>query len=271
MGNYTLSYDGSCFTLGARTWRIPDGTYSAIQFQDGCIVGVGQMPEPSYTPAPCCSDTSSNGGSTTTDITVSPDACNLTSLGAAGLATFLYVSPGNGVSVSGCGTHADPLRISVSATGDSTIVATSGAQPITVSGDGSSTAALVIGMATQITAGDYAGFSVNQYGLVTGYSAPSNGASVTAMVGFSGVSAQEQPIGSGVYSVGLASTGVTAGMYRVGRYELTVNAQGQITGISEAIAPVTAGSFYSPPNPNVPGDTGKTVSYNADGLITGIA
>lgn len=54
VGNYTLSYDGECPVLEERKYKIPNGTYSSITFEDGCIVGVGECPAPVYTPMQCC-------------------------------------------------------------------------------------------------------------------------------------------------------------------------------------------------------------------------
>ncbi|MGF6599788.1 hypothetical protein P3T23_004522 [Paraburkholderia sp. GAS448] len=272
VGNYTLTYDGTCCALAPRRNRIPDGVYSAIQFQDGCVVGVGQLPVPSYTPAPCCNDGSDGSGSTPAPVVpVSPDACNLTQMGPAGLQTLLNVAPGNGVSVQGCGTTGNPLRISVSASQGAAISAVSGDPPIRVQGDGSSSAPLIIGMNPSVAPGNYGGLMVNQFGLVTGYQADGGSPTVRAIVGTAGVNAQEQaPAGGGVYSVGLADTGVNAATWRLGRYDVAVNTRGQLTNVSQAVAPLTAGSFYSPPDPSVPGDTGKRISYNADGIITGV-
>jgi hypothetical protein len=268
VGNYTLCYDGTCCQLAARKWRIPDGVYSAIQLQDGCIVGVGQVPVPSYTPPPCCDQES--GGDPPTGVPVSPDACNLTAMGPAGLQTFLTVAPGSGVTVSGCGTTGDPLRISASASGGGSITAQAGDSPIRVQGDGSATAPLIIGMNRSVDPGNYGGLMVNRYGLVTGYQPESGGATVHALVGMAGIAAEEQPIGSGVYAVALAATGVNAAKYRLGRYDVAVNAQGQITSVTEAFPALTAGTFYTPADPSIAGDRPKRVSYNADGVITGV-
>jgi hypothetical protein len=269
VGNYTLSFDGACFQLAARKWLVPDGTYSAIQFQDGCVVGVGQVPVPSYTPPACCSQ-DSGGGTPTINVPVSPDSCNLTAMGPAGLQTFLNVAPGSGVSVTGCGTTGNPLRISASASGGGSITAQSGDSPIRVQGDGSTASPLIVGMNKSVDPSNYGGLQVNKYGLVTGYQATSGGATVHSLVGMNGVVADEQPIGSGVYAVGLAPTGVVAAKYRLGRYDVSVNAQGQITGVAEAFPPLTAGSFYTPADPSIAGDRPKRVSYNTDGVITGV-
>lgn len=54
VGNYSLIWDGSCASVQERTYKIPDGTYTSLTFQGGCIVGVGNAPVPQYTPQACC-------------------------------------------------------------------------------------------------------------------------------------------------------------------------------------------------------------------------
>ena len=54
VGNKTLIYDGECLSVTARKYQIPNGTYTSITFEDGCIVDVGNAPIPEYTPQACC-------------------------------------------------------------------------------------------------------------------------------------------------------------------------------------------------------------------------
>lgn len=70
VGNYSLIWDGECASIQERTYQIPDGTYTSITFQDGCIVGVGQAPIPQYTPQQCC-DVGEPAGNSQVGTTVS--------------------------------------------------------------------------------------------------------------------------------------------------------------------------------------------------------
>lgn len=54
VGNKSLHYDGNCLYVTDRKFKIPNGTYTSITFQEGCIVGVGEAPLPVYTPQACC-------------------------------------------------------------------------------------------------------------------------------------------------------------------------------------------------------------------------
>lgn len=54
VGNKSLIYDGECLSVTARKYQIPNGTYTSITFEDGCIVDVGTAPIPAYTPQACC-------------------------------------------------------------------------------------------------------------------------------------------------------------------------------------------------------------------------
>lgn len=56
VGNYTLIFDGNCPVIVPRKYQIPNGTYTSITFEEGCIVGVGEAPIPQYTPQQCCGE-----------------------------------------------------------------------------------------------------------------------------------------------------------------------------------------------------------------------
>lgn len=54
VGNKSLVYDGKCLSVLDRQYKIPNGTYTSITFEEGCIIGVGLAPVPEYTPQACC-------------------------------------------------------------------------------------------------------------------------------------------------------------------------------------------------------------------------
>jgi hypothetical protein len=270
VGNFTLAYDGECMTVTPRADPIPDGTWGLMTFVDGCIVRVDPAPVPSYTPDDCCAPASSDINPPAA-VMVSPDPCNLTSLTPAGLLTLLSVRQGAGVKITGCGTTTDPLTISAVAQSGASIAAKAGDAPIRVEGDGSSTSALIIGMnPSGVTAGSYLGFSVNKFGLVTGFTADGGDPVVRSITGTTGISALQVTGAPGVYEVKLDNTGVEAATYRVGRYDMVVNAQGQIKAMTEVRPAMTPGTFYTPADPATLGDRPKRVSYDANGAITAI-
>lgn len=82
VGNNTLVFDGECLSVIKRKYTIPNGTYTSITFEDGCITGVGNAPIPVYTPQACCdgegsSDNTTGTGSTTGSITAARGRKNL--------------------------------------------------------------------------------------------------------------------------------------------------------------------------------------------------
>lgn len=264
VGNYTLSYDGTCVKLGPRGYKIPDGTYSNITFQDGCIVGVGQAQVPAYTPPACCDDAGSGPSGPAASVVVDPRTCNWLTNGPAGLLVAPTIQAGSGVTINGCGTASDPLTISMAATGSGTqVYASSSATPISVQGTGLDSSPLQIGMnASGITAGSYAGFEVNSYGLITGYDEV--GGLVTSLVNAGGVAVA--PVANGVWSVGLESVLSNPGTVSLGIYTMTVDQYGRITSVTmnPGTAPLEAGRFYSPAVGN---DPAKFVYYDSTGVI----
>ena len=264
MGNHTLSYDGKCLALTPRSFKIEDGTYSSITFVGGCIVGVGAAQVPAYTPSACCDDAGSGTGGPAADVVVDPRACNWLSHGAAGLLVAPTLQAGSGVSFNGCGTADDPLIISMAATGSGTqVYASSAATPISVQGTGLDSSPLLVGMnPSGITAGTYAGFEVNSYGLITGYDEV-NGL-VTSLVSTGGVAVA--PVGTGAWSVGLEPVLANPGTVSLGIYTMTVDQYGRITNVTmnPGTAPLEAGRFYSPA---VGSDPAKFVYYDSTGVI----
>lgn len=264
VGNVTLSYDGECMAVSPRAYQIPDGSYSTITFTAGCITAVGQSPVPAYTPNECCAPARSVDEEQTTGSTpIDPRACNWLSGSAAGLLVSPTIRGTSGITVTGCGTANDPLVLALSEAAGGGIIAQALDPPIRVLGSGESLDdPLQIGMSNSgIEAGDYLGLQINRFGLVTGY-IPPGGSIVKAIVGVDSISVVETSIGSGTYIVSLADSPGVAGTYRLGRFSVTVNNKGLITQISQVTPAVTPGQFVS--------NDGKTISYNADGLITSV-
>ena len=113
VGNKSLHYDGNCLYVTDRKFKIPNGTYTSITFQEGCIVDVGEAPLPVYTPQACC-----DGEVPTNTVQVEP----LTTSGEVGnLAKIennkLTVNPAwkntDTITVGGNGTTDKPWKASV--------------------------------------------------------------------------------------------------------------------------------------------------------------
>lgn len=241
VGNYTLHYDGYVLWTERRAYQIPDGTFTQITFTDGCITGVGQAPVAGYTPSDCCGPPGSPGtgpGGGEGQEAISPVACNLLARSTQGLYVTPHILGVNGVSVSGCGTAADPLTISATPTSSSgaEIHALSPNNTLAVNGTGTNTAPLTIDLRPIGAATTYNGLDVDQYGRVTGYTNVSVG-QINAVVGGRGINVTTT---NGVATVELAGA-----------------------------ASLAAGSFYTPPDP-VLGGTGKRVYYDANGFITSV-
>ena len=166
-GNKTVSFDGECMTVTDRTYQIPDGTYSTVTFKDGCIVGVGHVAVPAYTPNECCGPAGS-GNEGTGDVTISAHPANLLKDTPDGL-VVTPVFKGSGVSVTGAGTLSDPFIITASASGEGGVFVTSGSpMALTVEGKGTDyTDPIEISLKTVMQSGRYGPFSINEYGQIT--------------------------------------------------------------------------------------------------------
>lgn len=221
-GNQTISWDGARLrteTNGA----IADGEYGTVLVKDGCIIGYGQVTAPTYTPPYCnpnpvpCGD-----GSGGVSYSISPTAGNIIEDSALGLYARSYVQGGNGASVTGNGTAANPYKISVSAgTGVTTV--TSDNTHIEINNTIAN--APSIGMADSgITAGVYAGFSIDRFGIVTAYTDESD--DVVGDIN-SGIDIVTSNIG-GTYTVGHATQAAGNNTIRLGAYDVRISQGGHI-------------------------------------------
>lgn len=97
-----------------RTASLPDGTYTnaTITVLNGIITGVTSgYAVAAVLPGLCQGGGSTTGGPGTAEVDVVNDPCNMSSLQGGAIMTSLVVNPGDGISVTGCGTTADPLVI----------------------------------------------------------------------------------------------------------------------------------------------------------------
>lgn len=111
VGNHSLIWDGDCASIQPRDFQIPDGTYTSLTFQNGCIVAVGQAPIPQYTPQQCCDSGSSTSNSQTgTTLSTGKSTGNLATI-SNGEVTVSPVWDNNGnISVTGYGTANKPWK-----------------------------------------------------------------------------------------------------------------------------------------------------------------
>lgn len=97
-----------------RTASLPDGTYTnaTITVLNGIVTGVTSgYAVAAVLPGLCQGGGSTPGGGSTAEVDVVDDPCNMSSLQGGAIMTSLVVNPGDGISVTGCGTTADPLVI----------------------------------------------------------------------------------------------------------------------------------------------------------------
>lgn len=228
-----LVFNGECMSVEG-TPNISDGEYGVIIVENGCIVGARPNPVFEYTPGPCAPAASPCGGSEGGSINLAPGICNLLSLDASGrLGAFLTVTAGEGVSVSGCGTTGSPLVISSKpADAQRTYVQSEDTSAITVNGDGTMTNPYVIGLGrVSLAAGDYGGFTIDEYGRVVAYKDPGS-RNVTAVIEGPGIKVINQ---DGIATISLAESGIDAGQYLCGGYLLGFDLAGRVITIRQSI------------------------------------
>lgn len=163
-GNLAITYDGNCLVAEPRHYQIPDGTYSTVTFKDGCIVGVGNLPVPRYTPNSCCGSVGESVSLDGESAVISDDPSNLLMMTPAGLAVQ-PVFRGKGVTVTGSGTSTDPFTISLARSegsgGSSVTTLTPEAIEVTQTQAGVAVSLLPVGKS-----GSYGNLTLNEYGQV---------------------------------------------------------------------------------------------------------
>ena len=113
VGNHSLIWDGSCASIVKRKYQIPNGTYTSVTFENGCIVGVGQAPIPQYTPQACCDGNGGDQVGGTQELTRAKGVNNLVTITNGAISVEpMWDAKGN-IRVDGNGTPEKPWKPSV--------------------------------------------------------------------------------------------------------------------------------------------------------------
>lgn len=253
----------------------PDGVYGKVIIANGCIVGLEKDDIPLYTsspcapvPVPCDCDGGGSGSMPEPSILTG----NLFRYDAAGRPLVrLMVSAGDNISITGTGTQDDPLVIGCTVEGAGTIVLKSGNDAISILGDGTVDDPMLVTHKTNtLGTQSIGGMAFDEYGHLIDYTKPSEAKSINGIIPGSGI-AVDTDVSSGIATVSLAtplhlSEGeyqfggyivevdrnnilyriqrditFTAGVYRAGLVDVTVNEYGSITAITP-LPPLTVSS-----------------------------
>lgn len=285
VGDRTLKWDGFCPTI-ERTRNTPDGTYTSVTVVDGCIVGYGYADVATYTP-PYCNPNPAHcqgqGQGATATYTVSPNSDNSLVNSASGLFARTFIQGSGSIAVSGKGTVQNPYVISFNGNSEKTTIV--GEAGIT---HRESEGVTYVGLSpVGVAKGVYNGFSINEYGQITGFSDAVARDSSTVKAGAGLVATDDGGITTiaheehdipvatvfGGFAVGLNKSGhivqmeriatITAGTYTVGAYKMAINEFGSITNmVQDRGVPDGAGAFTTGDN--------KLVSYDTAGRITDV-
>ncbi len=199
-----IGFDGECLYVEGES-NIPDGSYGIIEVKNGCIVGARPNPAFEYTPPPCspAATPCDEGGS---NVDIAPGSNNLISQDGAGrLIVTLVTQAGRGIRLSGVGTASSPLKIEATEeSGITEVVARALNEALTVTGKGTSTNPLLIGLTeTGITPGTYGDFTVDAYGRIINYSAGSSTGGATGIHTIIGTNGINASVTSGVATLSL--------------------------------------------------------------------
>lgn len=113
VGNHSLIWDGSCASIVKRKYQIPNGTFTSVTFEDGCIVGVGQAPIPQYTPQACCDGDTVEQVGGTQDLTRAKGVNNLVTITNGAISVEPMWDANGNIRVDGNGTANKPWKPSV--------------------------------------------------------------------------------------------------------------------------------------------------------------
>lgn len=283
VGDRTLHWDGTHLTM-SRPRTTPNGTYGTVTLEDGCIVAYGDCLVPTYTPPFCnpnptpCTD---KPVSTDTAV-ISARAGNQLLQDSFGLYARAYLSVGDGLTLLGQGTAHDPYHISfANSTGGKVDTVIRARTPLIMS-DLEGVTYIDLDK-TGVVAGVYGQFTVDSYGRITNVSdSPvlkgSDEISVTSIGDDSIISLADSLVGGNTYELGgymvsLSKGGrvigaertvnITAGIYKLGAYNVQISDTGAIKSVTQDPAvPTTAGQFMTL--------DGKVVTYDDTGRITAI-
>lgn len=229
VGNQTIHWDGSRLQT-EKTLDIADGEYGTVFVEGGCIIGYGPSPVATYTPPYCNPNPEPCGdGSETAGVSISPEAGNSLVDSALGLYARTYVQGSSGVSVSGSGTLASPYI--VKGTGSSGVMSVLSDNPHIVI-DETIPGSPAVGLSDSgITAGTYAGLTVDKYGFVTGYT-EDTGDVVSDISAGTDISVSN--IG-GTYTVGHTTQEAGNTTIRMGGYDVRISAGGHIESTTRQV------------------------------------
>ncbi len=232
-----VTWNGECISYKPGT-PPPDGTYSRIIIADGCIVGAEPYEAPIYNSEPCapipnpcdCQD----GSGSLPDPSVQTG--NLFTYDAAGRPLVkVTIHPGDGISVQGDGSTANPFIISAKLdSGTGLQHFKSGNDAIVLSGDGSQESPYTIThkLGTEQTV---QGMKFDEYGHLVEYNEPSTTGKVNGVVGADGVDVTPE-LSTGIYTVKLSDPAVKAeGEYPLGAFTVKVDNKNRIQQIERTL------------------------------------
>lgn len=155
---------------------------------------------------------------------VTPSSQNLIREDPAGdLEARLHVQGGDGIEVHGSGTAQDPLVIACSISAPGATYVKSGNSLVEVSGDGRRDSPFTVSHKTGALAGTYAGFTFDDAGHMTNYSAPTaNG--VQLVKGGDGITVDmDANTGTATVSVSKSPVSTVTGTFTFGGYDCEIN------------------------------------------------
>lgn len=236
-GGRIYSRDG-CVQFEASGTAPADGVYDRVVVQDGCIKGVAGQEVASYQPRPCTeTPCACGGGGEGGAASISDDSANLITEDLDGsLLAKLFATGSGGITVSGAGTSANPLRIQAASQTARGYVA-SGNTGISVTGSGTQASPYAVshkagtGPANQTIAG----MRFDEYGHLSSYTAPTSAGTVNGVVGRNGIEATTEPA-SGVVTLDLQESLFNVqGTYRLGGYDVDVDKYGRFQQLDREV------------------------------------
>lgn len=224
-----LAFDGECITFTEPTQAPEDGVYDRFVVQNGCITEARKADLPTYTPPPCtpipvpCDDTGSG------TITISPDVANLLYWDSSSrLVGKLFYENSGDVTLSGNGTAGSPLRISANIAPTITTITSPTPDVLLLANPDTNVFTLAMATISNSVVGVHAGFEIDRYGRVVGYTEPAAGGvtEIRETPGNTVVTGAQ-----GVYIIDLPTLYSTLQKVQAGDQELTIDMQGRVSQI----------------------------------------
>lgn len=227
----------------------PDGVYGKVIITNGCIVGLEKDDIPLYTsspcapvPVPCDCDGGGGGGGNLPDPSILTG--NLFRYDAAGRPLVrLMVSAGDNISITGTGTDTDPLVIGCTLESEGGIIIKSGNDAISVLGEGTAEdPKLITHKSNTLGVQSISGMSFDEYGHLIDYTKPAAAVGINGIIPGEGIHV-DTDVSSGVATVSLATPlHVSQGEYQFGGYIIEVDKNNIIYRIQRDIT-LTAGVY----------------------------